>query len=303
MSAQALSGARSPYMRAVAAHRAGPPSLFGQSSHAEFTFARDPGGRTYLRRQFTPYPFHICRSTYVEKDPPGMATLYVQSCSAGLLQHDDLRTSLTVEQGAQAHFTTGAQTIVHSMDEGEAGQEFCIEARQCSLVEYLPEPLILFPQSRLRSRLSIVAHEGAAVLAGESFIVHDYAGEGRMFDWYESEMTVRRPDGAVVARDRFHLAGATLAAGLPGVNGRYSAQGTLIALAGDGQADSVVAAVRTALGAIDGVYAGASALRGGVGAWARLLAVDGLALSVGMVSAWAAVREALTGRLPMPRRK
>ena len=142
------------------------PGGAGQAVRAELVFSRDAAGRTYVSRQFAPYPFHVCRTLYVEQDPPGMATLYVQSCSAGLLQHDDLHTSIVVEDGAQIHYTTAAQTIVHSMEDGQARQEVRIEASPGCLAEYLPEPLILFPQSRLRSSLHVSAHEGSAVIAG-----------------------------------------------------------------------------------------------------------------------------------------
>jgi urease accessory protein len=279
------------------------PGYAGQSVRAELVFSRDAAGRTYVSRQFAPYPFHICRTLYVEQDPPGMATLYVQSCSAGLLQHDDLRTSIVVEDGAQIHFTTAAQTIVHSMDEGQATQAVRIEAFPGSLAEYLPEPLILFPQSRLRSSLHISAHAGSTVIAGEAFLLHDYGGGDRVFDWFESELRIERPGGALLARDRFHLAGDLFKTGLPGVNGAFAAQGSLVVL-DDGQPpETVVGALRDGLASVPEIYAGVSALRDRSGAWIRLLASDGLALRRGMLGAWSAAREVLTGLKPTPRRK
>jgi urease accessory protein len=279
------------------------PSYFGQSVRAELVFSRDAAGRTYVRRQFVPYPFHICRPLYVEQDPPGMATLYVQSCSAGLLQHDDVRTSVVVEDGAQLHYTTAAQTIVHSMEEGQAKQEVLIEAFPGSLAEYLPEPLILFPRARLRSSLSVSAHEGSSVIAGESFLPHDYSGGGRMFDWFESELRIERPGGAVLARDRFHLAGDLLRKGLPGVSGGFVAQGSLVVVDGGRPPETIVGAIRDGLASVRDVYAGVSALRGRSGAWTRLLAPDGLPLRAAMLAAWVAAREVLTGHRPAPRRK
>jgi urease accessory protein len=279
------------------------PAYAGQSVRAELVFSRDPAGRTYLSRQFAPYPFHICRTLYVEQDPPGMATLYVQSCSAGLLQQDDLRTSVVVEDGAQIHYTTAAQTIVHSMENGEAKQEVRIEAFPGSLAEYLPEPLILFPQSRLRSSLRVSAHEGSSVIAGESFLLHDYSGRDRVFDWFESELRIERPGGTVVAQDRFHLDGDLFKRRLPGVNGEFAAQGSLVVLDGGRPPEAIVGAIRAGLTSAAGIYVGVSALRDRSGAWTRLLASDGLALRLGMLAAWTAAREVLTGLKATPRRK
>jgi urease accessory protein len=277
--------------------------FFGQSARAQFVFSCDPSGRTYLSRQFASYPFHICRPTYVERDPPGMATLYLQSCSAGLLQHDDLHSSILVEEDAKLHFTTGAPTVVHSMEEGQAKQDVRIEAFPGSLAEYLPEPLILFPQARLRSSVNVTAHRGSSVIAGESFILHDYGGSDRGFDWLESELRVERPDGELLARDKFHLAGDVLKMGLPGVNGRYLAQGSLVVLDPGGLAEALVTAIRAALEPLSGIYSGASTLRGQSGAWVRLLASDGHSLRTAMLATWMAARETLTGIRPSVRRK
>jgi urease accessory protein len=278
-------------------------SYFDQPVRAELVFSRDPAGRTYVSRQYMPYPFHICRPLYVEHDPPGMATLYVQSCSAGLLQHDDLRTSIVVEADAQVHYTTATPTIVHSMDEGQAKQETRIEAFPGSIAEYLPEPLILFPQSRLRSALYVSAHEGSAVLAGESFLLHDYSGADGVFDWFESELKIQRPGGAVLARDRFRLVGSLFRERWPGVNGEFVAHGSLVVLAGGQFPEAIIAAIRDELASSANVYAGVSALRDRCGVWTRLLAPNGLALRGAMAAAWVAARKVLTGLTPTPRRK
>ena len=278
-------------------------SYVDQPVRAELVFSRDPVGRTYVSRQYMPYPFHICRPLYIEQDPPGMATLYVQSCSAGLLQHDDLRTSIAVEADAQVHYTTTTPTIVHSMEEGQAKQEIRIEAFSGSLAEYFPEPLILFPRSRLRSALYISAHEGSSVISGESFLLHDYSGADGVFDWLESEMQIQRPGGAMLARDRFRLDGSLFRERRPGVNGEFVAQGSLVVLTGGQFQDTIIGAIGDELASSANVYAGVSALRDRCGVWTRLLAPDGLALRGAMTAAWAAAREVLTGLSPTPRRK
>lgn len=278
-------------------------SYYDQPVLAELVFSPDPVGRTYVSRQYMPYPFHICRPLYIEQDPVGMATLYVQSCSAGLLQHDDLRTAIVVESGAQVHYTTTTPTIVHSMEEGQAKQEVRIEAAPASLAEYLPEPLILFPRSRLRSALYVSAHESSSVIAGESFLLHDYSGADGVFDWFESEMHVQRPGGATLARDRFRLTGNLFRERRPGGNGEFVAQGSLVVLAGGQFSEALIGAIRDELASSADVYAGVSALRDRCGVWTRLLAPNGLALRGAMTAAWVAAREVLTGLSPTPRRK
>jgi urease accessory protein len=108
--------------------------------------------------------------------------------------------------------------------------------------------------------------------------------------------------------DRFRIEGRDLARGLAGINGNFTAQGTLFALAPAGSATQLMAAMRDALAAIPDagipcIYAGASLLPGSTGAWMRLLARDAIGLRAGLHAAWAAVRRQLTGSVPMPRRK
>ena len=52
-----------------------------------------------------------------------------------------------------------------------------------------------------------------------------------------------------------------------------------------------------------GLYAGASTLPGGCGAWLRVLADDASAMRAVLDRAWTAARERITGHRPGPRRK
>ena len=63
------------------------------------------------------------------KDHPGLATLYVQSCSGGIYEDDRLDLTLATAQGAEAHVSTQAATVVHSMPSGSASQRVRIAMR------------------------------------------------------------------------------------------------------------------------------------------------------------------------------
>ncbi|MCU0869910.1 MAG: hypothetical protein MUF30_09965, partial [Burkholderiales bacterium] len=88
-----------------------------------------------------------------------------------------------------------------------------------------------------------------------------------------------------------------------GLHGSATIQATLlVAHARDPAA--ILAALRSVLPATTSpVYAGASLLPNGAGAWLRVLGTDAVALRALMRDAWAAVRVALTGRPPGLRRK
>jgi urease accessory protein len=270
---------------------------------AELAFARDPSGRTYIRRQFVSYPYHVCRPLAFAGDPDGMATLYLQSCAGGIFRDDRLREHLVAEEGASAHVTTQAATVVHSMDRGAARLEVLIEAAAESLLEVMPDPFILFPQARFANVVRVRAHETATVVLADSFSCHDPAATGAKFDWLHGDIVVEDLQGQLLARDRLRVPGGAIAERYPGITGTYASQGTLFIIRRRGEIAELVDALRTATGEIDHIYAGASALPNGCGAWLRIMAQDAVGLRAAMTAAWQATRCLLTGRLPAPRRK
>lgn len=269
----------------------------------EVEFARAPDGETYVRRQHAAYPYHLCRPHRFAGDPEGMATLYLQSCAGGIFAGDRLEERITVREGARAQVTTQAASIVHSMVDSSAAQSVRIDAEPGAFVEYLPDPLILFPRASLETRLAIRAAEGATVIACDSFLMHDPEARGGAFDRLATEIAAEASDGRLLALDRFEVAGATMQRGLPGISGRFGAHGSLWVLCHDRPAGELVEALREKLADVAGIHAGASLLPNQAGAAVRLLAEDGVALRAGLFAAWAAARLALTGRLPEPRRK
>ena len=274
----------------------------GPRGRAEITFALDPGGGTYIRRQFVSYPYHVCRPLTFAGDPDGMATLYLQSCAGGIFRDDRLRENFCAEEGTSAHVTTQAATIVHSMDRGMARQEVMIEASADSLLEVMPDPFILFPQTRFANATHVRAHQSATVIVTDSFSCHDPAGGGALFDWFHGDLVVRGWQGRVLARDRFRIPGTAVAGRYPGITAAYASQGSVFVIH-SGRTAELVDTLRTATAGIDHIYAGASALPNGCGAWLRIMAPDAVGLRAAMTAAWQSTRRLLTGRLPAPRRK
>lgn len=270
---------------------------------AEVVFATDADGRTYLARQYASYPFHVCRAQYLDPGQPEMASLYLQSSAGGLFAGDRMALSLTTEAGARAHVTTQASTIVYRMENGEARQTAEFEVGQDSLLEYLPDPAILFPQARLRSRMSLRLAAGARAIVGEAFLPHDPGGTAEPFDYYESEMRVTGQGDALLALDRFRVTGAAVNTRKVGANGPYLMQGTLLVLCEGLEVDSIRETLRGELAKHPAIYGGISALPNDVGVWARLLAEEGAALTSVMTGLWSAARYRLTGHVPARRRK
>lgn len=270
----------------------------------ELRFAPDAEGRSFLARQFASYPFHVCRAQYLDPELPEMASLYLQSSAGGLFAGDRLSLDIATEAGAKAHVTTPASTIVHRMPAGEARQRALLEAGQGSFLEYLPDPVILFPQARLRSRLHLRLGEGATAILADAFLPHDPAGGREPFGSYESETEIDDAGGRRLVLDRFRVSGADAQAGTVGVMGGRAMQATVLAVSSAVAPEVLLTVLRQGVETCSpSVYGAASLLPNACGAWARLLSEDGAALTGAMAQLWASAREAVTGTRPQPRRK
>lgn len=267
-------------------------------------FAADGEGRSYLSDQYASYPFHVCRAQYLDPDLPGMASLYLQSSAGGLFAGDRLALAITAEAGSKAHVTTPASTIVHRMPEGRAEQQAVLEAGPGSLLEYLPDPAILFPQARLRSAIRLRLDADATAILADSFLLHDPGGADEPFGSYLSETEVVDADGRRLVLDRFEVSGEEAQKATAGVMGACTMQATVLAASQAAAPEGLLAALRQGLaGCSPSVYGAASLLPNGCGAWARILAQDGADLTGAVAQLWAAARETVTGTCPQPRRK
>ena len=277
-------------------------------SRLSLTFSCDGGGRTYLDRQFASYPFHVCRPHYFPHDAPGMATLYLQSSAGGLYQEDAHDIEIAANDGACAHVTTQASTIVHSMERGGATLRTTIAVGPGCHVEAVPDALILFPDARLTTGLTVRVHESATAIVGESFLMHDPDASDPntdigSFAAYKANTVVEDWDGARVAADRFRISGRDVLAATPGITGGTRAQGLLMVLQRGKNLPQLIESLRAELTQRDDVLAGVSEMPNRAGAWVRMLAPDGAMLRAGMLAAWASASESLTGVRPVPRRK
>ena len=269
----------------------------------ELVFAPDAAGRSFLSRQFASYPFHICRVQYLDAELPEMASLYLQSSAGGLFAGDRLDVSIICKPNAMAHVTTQASTIAYRMPDGEACQRTVLEVGAGGLLEYLPDPVILFPQARLDNRLSLKLASNATIIVADAFLSHDPGGADRPFGVFSNETEITDAAGRRLVLDRFHTSGAARRAGNVGIMGAYGMQATILAASTAVPAGSLLAAFRAGLVDTPSVYGAASTLPNDCGAWVRLLADDGAVLKDAVTKLWMALRREITGRTPALRRK
>jgi urease accessory protein len=269
------------------------------SPQVNLQFACAPSGETFLVRRFVTYPFFLAAPFRLDRTPAGMLTTILQSVSGGIYERERLALSVTAGRNAQVHCTTQSATVVHSMpNEGEASQLVTLHAADGSFVEYLPDPLILFPEAKLRTALHVVVEEGAVAIFSEAFFSHDPETRSRPFHSLCSETLVHHTDGRLLCADRFNITGGEVVLASSG----YNAQGT-VWIVTSRQHEKLLVMLRKTLANVSGLYAGVSALPNNAGVVSRFLATDTVALSTGLHAAWVGARYVLAGEEPQSRRK
>jgi urease accessory protein len=244
----------------------------------DLVFGRTGGtGPTRLVSRRVSYPFSVANVFRLDPALRGMATVILQSASGGLFEGENLSLSITAEPGALARFTTPSAAVVHGMHGGGmACQDVTLKADADSWLEYLPKPLILFPGSRLRQRITIKAEAGASVLACDGFFMHTPCGVEGNFDLLDTATEIYRAGIGIVARERMRVTGDTIAKGLPGLSGDFRAFGWIALIGGPEEAGTAI--LDAVAGCGEAVYAGASRLPGDCGVMVRIAARDGGAL-------------------------
>ncbi|PWT73305.1 MAG: hypothetical protein C5B46_05605 [Proteobacteria bacterium] len=278
----------------------------------QLAFAADCEGKTWLRHQRVAYPYHVGRCLELSGDPHGMATVYVQCCSGGLFEHDDVRGSIDCGSGAKAHVTTSAATVVHDMPSGGARQAVEIWLGTDALLEYLPDATILFPGARLENRMNVHLGDRAVALIWDTVLMHapdrlkprsnaaEPKGPARCL---KTELKVSSASG-MLACDRWILAGKLGSRLTPGILEAYACQGSFLVLAqARPEISSLIERIRTECDGLNTCYFGVTALPNDCGLIVRVLAEEATEIKKVLNKAWRCARLALVSAEAVERRK
>lgn len=270
------------------------------------------GGRTELTGHYQKSPLQIMRPLYFDPARPDLAVTFLMSTGGGILQADRLRTDLHCGADTAVHLTTQAATKVYRMEHDYATQLVNLTAGPRAYVEYLPEPVIPFVDSRLYQRTVLTVDPEATVLAGETVLAGRLArGERNAYRVFASDLEVRRPDGELVALDTVRLepsvggggnAGGGAGSGVtgPAVLAGHDVMSSLYVLSPLAPAGRIADVLHEAVAGRDrSLLYGVSVLPQDGGAWLRLLGSDTRACAAALRAAWDAVRRLLIG-VPAP---
>ena len=225
-------------------------------SELALQFANNVEGKTYLENQYASYPFHICRTQYYDNDPYGMANVYIQSASGGIYENETLSTNVIASAQSNSHVTTQASTIVHSMPNGIAHQNININASDHAYTEYISDPLILFPESNLRSNINVHIDETSTAVVADAFLLHFLNGDNDLFKQFNSSLCVYSENDQLLVKDVYSANPGNFVHN----QRKYISMGTISVINRATLDDSLLASLQALMHTNNEIYGGATLL-------------------------------------------
>ncbi len=281
------------------------------SAQLELAFAPDADGCTRVVQRRVRYPYTFLKPFWFDDRPRGIATVLLQSGSGGLFGGEQLAQQVRLEPGAAVHVTTQAATIVHAARGYPATiQNVRLQVSRDAFLEYLPEPLILFPGARLQQHIVAELDTCATLVIADGYMSHDPDGNDTPFDNYSNNLEVISPQGRLLFADRVAVAGSDFARSLRIDNVPWRATGLFVVAAPHlhTRHAEITAALQLAMDAIaasrrEALYAAAAALPNSAGVVCRIAARRGEDLRAALAVCSQHARILLTGSPPPRRRK
>ncbi|WP_197671775.1 urease accessory protein UreD [Devriesea agamarum] len=286
-------GAVREYARGLDTLQVGRPGKVGL---LELTYEQR-GERTELTAHYQKSPLQIMRPLYTDPHRPDLPITMVMSTGGGVVQGDRLRLDVRVGPGASAHLTTQAATKIMKMDHDYATQSAHLRVEDGGYLEYLPDPVIPYVNSRYFQGTDVVLDPSATAILGDTVVAGRLArGEQHEFKIFASDLTVRRPDGTELVCDTIRLRGDHASAL---VNfGAHTVLGTLIVVTPLRDAATLASVLRKAVAEPSpstrtgqrGPVTGVSVLPYECGAWLRIGGNSTEEVSRLITTAWDALR-------------
>ncbi len=127
----------------------------------------ESSNRTTIKNQYYRTPLCIKRALYLEETCPEMAYIYIISPSGGVLQGDRYRTDISLKNSALAHITTQSATRVYKMNNNFGTQIINLNVDKDCYLEYIPDQIIPFKNSRFYQVSTIKVHETSTCIYSE----------------------------------------------------------------------------------------------------------------------------------------
>jgi len=138
--------------------------------------------KTIITEQLSRVPLYVQKALYYDETIPSMAHVFVLSPSGGVLQGDRYRTDIELKNGAISHITTQGATRMYKMNSNYATQMINLNVGKNCYLEFLPEQLIPYKNSRYYQKATFKIDDSATLVYSET-IVPGRVAMGELFDY------------------------------------------------------------------------------------------------------------------------
>ena len=138
--------------------------------------------KTIITEQLSRVPLYVQKALYYDDTIPSMAHVFVLSPSGGVLQGDRYRTDIELKNGAISHITTQGATRIYKMNSNYATQMINLNVGKNCYLEFLPEQLIPYKNSRYYQKATFKIDDSATLVYSET-IVPGRVAMGELFDY------------------------------------------------------------------------------------------------------------------------
>lgn len=253
-------------------------------------------GKTRLVHYSHAGPLYILQPIYTDTNAPEQVFLYTIQLGDGMVQGDRYFQNFTCEAGSAVHITSQSATKIFRMQEDLASQRITLHLHDHAFVEYLPDPVIPFRDSRCYQRIVLTIAPTATLILGEILLPGRVAhGERHVYTLYHSDLEASRPDGTLLFADRIHFTPQQAPLRSPGRLGAYEVLGSLYFVTQQMSARELAQRLRTYLAAQADVLVGVSELPNECGVFVRMLGMSSLPVKEVFRMAWNEARMALLG--------
>ena len=192
---------------------------FWEQSRLNLELGCNLQGQTVITHQYQTHPIKISRPFRLDRNNKDRskssinsdrrAYLYLRNNSPGLFAADKLKISLKLADCSQLYLTEQSATKVHPMKERERARvNYQWRIGQQGMVEFVPEPLILYQDSALEQTTEIEIHPEASLFWSDIILPGRLArGERYQFRYYDHRLSVCSERGESWFRERMYLEG------------------------------------------------------------------------------------------------
>ncbi len=256
------------------------------------------GRRTALIDLQRRAPLLAQQALYFDEEMPELPCVMIISTSGGILQGDRNAIEIELAENARAHVTTQSATKIQEMDANYASQTQEIVLGEGAYLEYLPDPVIPYKNSRFASHTHISMAESATMIYSEILMAgRKYYRDGELFafDLFSSTVRAERPGKGDLFVEKFLIEPRGQGIRRRGVMGKFDVFANVLLLTPKCHAGRIFEQTRPAMDIETQIACGASRLPNDAGLVFKVLGMEREPVQAKVREFWSLVRQEVVG--------